>query len=401
MRIATGVEEQLASVKDDRIRVLIAGAGVAGLTLAAALRADGLHPVVVERATPDADEGYMLALMPIVDPVMEKIGARAEYRDRSQALHRYRMRDRHGHVLRTYSMDSLLAAFGDYRGIARGDLLAALSAAGVPVSFETEVTGLEQTPDQVHASIMDAAGGSAGADFDLVIAADGLHSATRRLVLREDQIDTFDSGWGGWVAWSESVPNEEDLSDEIWGAGFFLGTYPVKGKIGVILCGDRRDTEIGPAQFVRRARADLRTTEKRETDALDAVVSASDPYFWKLTDCRAATWSVGRVGLIGDAAAGFLPTAGIGAAMAMESAGQLAKRIATTDRQGIIAMLQDYERAERPRVEAAQDNSRQLARLVFRRNEAVSVVRDVAARFIPLNVALGPIRKLHEEAPAA
>jgi len=401
MRIDTGVEEQLASVKDDRIRVLIAGAGVAGLTLAAALRADDLHPVVVERAAPDADEGYMLALMPIVDPVMEKIGADSEYRSRSQPLHRYRMRDRHGHILRTYLMDSLLASFGDYRGIARGDLLAVLSATGVPVSFETHVSGLEQTPDVTRASITDAEARSVEAEFDLVIAADGLHSATRRLVLREDQVDTFDSGWGGWVAWSESVPDEADLSDEIWGAGFFLGTYPVKGKIGVILCGDRRDTEIGPAQFVRRARADLRITEKRETDALNAVASARDPYFWKLTDCRAAMWSVGRVGLIGDAAAGFLPTAGIGAAMAMEAAGQLAKRIATTDRQGIIAMLQDYERAERPRVEAAQDNSRQLARLVFRRNEAVSAVRDVAARFIPLNVALGPIRKLHEEAPAA
>jgi len=401
MRIATGVEEQLASVKDDRIRVLIAGAGVAGLTLAAALRAEGLHPVVVERTAPDADEGYMLALMPIVDPVMHVIGADTEYRARSQPLHHYRMRNRHGHILRTYSMDSLLATFGDYRGIARGDLLAVLSATGVPVSFKTRITDLEQTPDVVHASIADAEARSVGADFDLVIAADGLHSQTRKLVLREDQVETFDSGWGGWVAWSESIPDEADLSDEIWGAGFFLGTYPVKDRFGVILCGDRRDTEIGPAQFVRRARADLRIADKRETDALNAVASASDPYFWNLTDCRAATWSVGRVGLIGDAAAGFLPTAGIGAAMAMEAAGQLVKRIATTDRQGIVAMLQDYERSERPRVEAAQDNSRQLARLVFRRNEAVSAVRDVAARFIPLNVALGPIRKLHEEAPAA
>jgi len=40
-----------------RLRVLIVGGGIAGLALAAALRQQGLRPLVVERATGEGDEG--------------------------------------------------------------------------------------------------------------------------------------------------------------------------------------------------------------------------------------------------------------------------------------------------------------------------------------------------------
>lgn len=45
------------------------GAGVAAVVLTRLLRADSLHPVLVERSTPCAAPGYMLGLLPFVDPV--------------------------------------------------------------------------------------------------------------------------------------------------------------------------------------------------------------------------------------------------------------------------------------------------------------------------------------------
>ena len=67
-----------------------------------------------------------------------------------------------------------------------------------------------------------------------------------------------------------------------------------------------------------------------------------------LTDCRSDTLSVGRVALVGDAAAGFLPTAGIGAAMAMESAWVLGSLLgeATPDR--VPDLLGRYEEGSGP-----------------------------------------------------
>ncbi|HIW60818.1 MAG TPA: FAD-dependent monooxygenase [Candidatus Stackebrandtia excrementipullorum] len=61
------VDEHIATGESDRLRVLITGAGVAGRSLAMLLQRKGIHPVLVEKARPDADEGYMLALMPLVD----------------------------------------------------------------------------------------------------------------------------------------------------------------------------------------------------------------------------------------------------------------------------------------------------------------------------------------------
>jgi salicylate hydroxylase len=71
---ATSIQAQLADARGDRLRVLVVGAGVAGTTVAQLLRREGLHPVLVERSAREADSGYMLALMPLVDPVLETLG---------------------------------------------------------------------------------------------------------------------------------------------------------------------------------------------------------------------------------------------------------------------------------------------------------------------------------------
>ncbi|CAM5475742.1 FAD-dependent oxidoreductase [Rhodanobacter lindaniclasticus] len=399
MFIATSLKEQMARAQDDHLRVLIVGAGVAGLGLAQALRAAGRQPVLVERAADHADSGYTLALMPLVDPLIRRIGVQAAYHARSERFHRYVLHGRHGQVLREYAVDSLLECEGNYRGIARGELLQALATDGAPVSYATTLTALRQTPDAVHATLR-SDGATVEAEFDAVILADGLHSSSRALLLAPEQVSEYDSGWGGWMVWMDSDAAHADRGDEIWGKDFFVGVYPVKGRAGVFIGGHRDDTRAGLPAFVSHARAQLRQLDPWLERALDAV-AASDapPYYWKLVDGRSNTWAQGRVALLGDAAAGFLPTAGIGAGMAMESAGVLAWRLLAASRATVAAALADYERAQRPRVEAAQDNSRSLARFMCRRSALVAWLRDGLARMVSLKAALGPIRKLLDTMP--
>jgi len=275
---------------------------------------------------------------------------REAYLAGSVGLDRYRFRGPAGRTLGQYSLAALFDRFGDYRGISRGELLAVLGSGGGAVTYGTTVTALEQGPAAVAASL-DGPSGPTEAEFDLVVAADGLHSATRGLVLSPAQVATYDSGWGGWVAWAEPDA-DADLSEELWGAGAFVGTYPVKGSLGVIVAGP-----------------------------------------------RSGAWSVGRVVLLGDAAAGFLPTAGIGAGMAMESAWVLGGLLAGAAPDGVPDVLRRYEAAQRPRVEAAQANSRQLARLMFLRGRTLSALRNTVARFVPLRAALRPIVELLQHQP--
>lgn len=67
MFVDAPLEEQLGRQRGDRLRVLVVGAGVAGLTLAQLLRRKGLHATLIERAADSTDVGYMLALMPLVE----------------------------------------------------------------------------------------------------------------------------------------------------------------------------------------------------------------------------------------------------------------------------------------------------------------------------------------------
>lgn len=402
MFVAEPLQEQLDRMQDDRLRVLIVGAGVAGLTLAQALRAGGLHPVLVERATHHADNGYMLALMPLVDPVLRQAGVREAYRARSVPFHRYVLHGRHGRTLREYAIDTLLSSYGEYRGIARGELMQALAEGGAAVSYASTLQSLRQTPVAAHAVLREGGAMLEGA-FDAVVLADGLHSASRKLLLSAEQVSIFDCGWGGWVAWMDSDVAHADRGDEIWGSDFFVGVYPVLGRAGVFVGGHRDDTRAGPEAFVAHIRRQLRHPDADDwlQRALASVAeSRAAPYYWKLTDCRSAAWAVGRTALLGDAVAGFLPTAGIGAGMAMESAGVLAQRLLAADAGNVAAALREYERAQRPRVEAAQENSRALAKLMFRRSSAWAALRDGIARFVTLKAALGPIRKLLDGAPA-
>ncbi len=83
----------------------------------------------------------------------------------------------------------------------------------------------------------------------------------------------------------------------------------------------------------------------------------------------------------------------------MESATVLAHCLRDVSRDGVAEALRAYERAQRPRVEAAQDNSRQLAKLMFRRSHALAVIRDLAVRLVPLSTVLQPIRKLLDDMP--
>lgn len=400
MFLATSLAELIVQAQADRLRVLIVGAGVAGLSLAQSLRADGLHPVLVERADDHADAGYMLALMPLVAPVMRKLGVQRVYRERSARFHRYRLHGRHGQLLREYEIDTLLDRYGDYRGIARGELMQVLADAGVRASYGTTVQALRQAPEAVHATLR-AGNDSLEAAFDVVVLADGLHSTTRALLLPAEQVAMYDTHWGGWVTWMDSDAGHADCGDEIWGADFFTGVYPVKGRAGIFLGCHEENRSMGTRAFVAHARCQLRVRDAWLEQALTTVENDPDPYYWKLVDCRCARWAVDRVALLGDAAAGFLPTAGIGAAMAMESAGVLARRLAAVDAAGVAAALAGYERVQRPRVEAAQDNSRQLARLMFHRSHLVAAARDVLARCIPLKTALRPIRRLLETTPQA
>lgn len=373
------------------MRALIVGAGIAGLTLSALLRQKGIRPQLVDRA-PDFDAaGYMLALFPMGNRVLHGLGAFDAFLARSEPMDTYTMCNGHGEAMQTFDIAGALGKFGVTRQLSRADLLQILRDAAADVALEmgVRVTRLVEHGDEVEAFADTRSLGR----FDLVVGADGIHSAVRRHVAGE--VEMRPTGWGGWVWWAPAAAAPHKTVTEYWGAGRFVGIYPIRDKIGVIAAGPideiGHDRIGGSGSRLAELFADYKGVARAPFDAMPA--NDKDMFFWDLEDCRAPHWSKGRVALMGDSACAFLPTAGVGASMAMESAAVLADELGRTDARGLPLALQHYETRRRKRAEGAQTASRRIASLMFVKSTPVAWGRDQLMKFYSIEEFAKEIEK--------
>ncbi len=377
------------------MRVLIVGAGVGGMTLAALLERRGARPVLVERAPNFEHAGYMLSLYSLGSRVLHGLKLYRRFAEASfEATHYVAHNDR-GEPIKRWSMAPIAQRVGPLLSSTRPDLVGVLHEGlhHVAVRFDTALVGLEQAADEVRAAFSD---GSTGV-FDLVVGADGMHSRVRGLTFSEPS--WFHTGWGGWVWWAGQDLLPADTFMEYWGAGRFLGAYPTPRGAGVFASAPLREEfdQPGPG---RRARLRRRFAGlgPRASALLDALPDdEAEMYFWRLSDVRSADWVRGRVVLLGDAAGGFLPTAGIGASMAMESAAVLNDELSRADNRFLEQALQLYVKRRRRRVERLQEESRRLARWMFVSSRLGSKVRNVALRFYSLEMFAKSIAQAFDE----
>lgn len=364
----------------ERLRLLIVGAGLAGATLAALLRQRGDMPIVIEKGVEGTQSGYMLGLLPLGGRVLNGLGLAKSYAKLSLPMHIYDLYGRTGERIRRYPLDRLVTRFGTWGGVARGPLLHLLRTAAGPIYYETTLAAITDHADHVTATF----GDGSKADFDLIVGADGIHSATRDLILSPHQVETFDTGWGGHMVWSDLAGQQKDAYAELWSAGWGVGLYPVADRLGLFLAGRHEKMADIPAQTYAETLA-KRLPDGPFRSALDRLDRSQCGFYWKMEDRRAQVWSRGRTVLLGDAAAAFLPTAGVGASAAMDSAAALADELGRADAAHMDFALALYERRQRSRVERAQKNSRSLARYMFVKSAPMAWARDQFMRFYTLD----------------
>ncbi|HEX7328761.1 MAG TPA: FAD-dependent monooxygenase [Casimicrobiaceae bacterium] len=377
------------------MKILISGAGIAGMTLAALLAHRGMRVTLVERAHGLDHAGYMLGLWPMGYRVLHGLGLYEPFAAECIPANHYEVCDDHGEQVRNWSMASIATRFGPILSCTRPQLVRLLHdhIGDAELRFDTEIESLEQDDREVEATLSDGS----RARFDLVVGADGLHSRVRRITFGEQP--TFDTGWGGWVWWTSLASIPPETYFEHWGAGRFIGAYPTRDGAGVFagapLDGSFEQPGPGRRQRLRERLAGM----GRFADAwLDALPDDSaELFFWRLSDVRSTDWQRGRVVLLGDAAAAFLPTAGIGASMAMESAAVLADELSRTDARFVEHALTLYVKRRRERVEAIQDDSRQLARLVFVKSATLGHMRDLLMQFYSLERLASSVAKAFDE----
>ncbi len=374
------------------MRVLISGAGMAGLTLAALLRQRGIHADIIDRA-PDFDHaGYVLGLYPLGNRVLHGLGVYDEFAAASEAMDDYVVAGANGREIKRFDFRPFTEAYGDIRMLGRADLLRLLNRANgdTAIRMNTTIATMTDNGDTVRVRTSDGA----EKDYDLVVGADGIHAQSRRHVSPQNEI--FDSKWACWAWWTERGDLPAGTVQEQWGAGRFIGLYPTPTRLGVVAAAPARALGFGAIQGRQMRMHDVFGKMKgRARDIIDSFPNDDDEmFYWKLDDQRARHWIKGRVVLLGDAAAAFLPTAGIGASMAMESAAVLADELSRADAKSVPLALSFYEKRRRTRVEAAQDDSRKLSKLMFLRSPVLGFLRNQSVKMMSLKSLAKDIVKM-------
>ncbi|MEZ4331226.1 MAG: FAD-dependent monooxygenase [Myxococcota bacterium] len=326
------------------MRVLIVGAGIGGMTLAALLERLPIRPTLIERAPNLAHAGYMLGLWSLGYRVLHGLSLYERFAAGAIPGNHYEVRDDRGRLVQRWSMQSIAARFGPNLSCSRPQLVELLRDAldATDLRFGTELESLVPDGEAIEARFSDGSRDR----FDLVVGADGLHSRVRALVFGEQP--GFDTGWGGWVWWSDRASVPEETFVEHWGAGRFVGAYPTREGAGIFAGAPLAGGFEAPGPGRRRRLIERFQGMGRRVDAWLGAVPDDDAalFFWRLTDVRAADWTRGRVALLGDAAAASLPTAGIGASMAMESAAVLADELSRCDARSIRTRCLSTSRAD-------------------------------------------------------
>ena len=375
------------------MRVLIAGGGVGGLTLAGLLEQRGIHPVVVEKAHRYGDVGFVLALWPVGSRVLKGLGLYQLFEERSVTYTTYSLVREDGSLIKRYELDSLNDRFGPLRGIARSAMLSVLQdgCRNVEIRMGTTVEGLIQEGKEVAVQFSDGTRST----FDLVVGCDGIHSRVRELLF--GPVPVQPSGWSTWAFWvNPTIAESIHLVKEYWAPGRFVGLFPAKDRLVCYLA-----APFPPGRKGIASRDDIRrlfSTMGGEIPALLEQMPEQEEIFHDdLQDLKTPDWYRGRVLLLGDAADAILPTAGLGASMAMESAAVLADELSRSDAQTVHRAIDLYVRRRRRRVERVVDSSRGLARYIMVSSPLLVSLRDLYLHFTSVDTFTRDLRHLLED----
>lgn len=335
--------------------VLIAGASVAGPALAYWLHRHGYAVTVVERAPELREGGQNVDVRGAGREVIRRMGLEDAIRAATTGEAGVQFVDADNQVIGAFP-----AGTSDSGGataeleILRGDLARLLVEAtqdDVRYVFGDHLTALDDRGDHVDVTFAHGPARS----FDLVVAADGIRSTTRALVVgAEPQIKPL----GMYTAWL-TIPRA--ASDTDWARWF----NAPGGRTSTI-----RPDNVGTTRATLSFMSEPRGYEDLDDDEVKALLRErfaqvgwevprilgaldhTDVYFEAIGQVIAPRWSRGRLALLGDAAYCASPISGMGTSLALTGAYVLAGELArTTDHTRAFVA---YESLMRPYVERAQ-----------------------------------------------
>lgn len=355
------------------MKIIIVGAGIAGLTLAYWLHQYGCEVTIIEKAPALDRNGFLLGIRGASITVLQRMNVL----DKALSLAMDSIpHDVLSSTGRRINRSLYLSYKEDERGklpMNRADLHAVLYEAvkdKVEIHFGMCIESIDQQPNQVSILLSSEQRERA----DLLVGADGIHSHVRYLAFGDGFEHSLDASYAAFVS-RKGKPITSvvqfaarrmsviyDLNAEEFG-----GIFVIKGDEFTNL----------PPSAQRAALIEMHSLPI--ADALATV--AEDTYIFvdRLIQIIMPQWNSGRVVLVGDAAYGLSPASGFGATAAICGAYVLAEEL---HKQG-LGGLASYEQRMRPTIEKKRKSSSSVVKHIVTENRVMMTIRDILLRLMP------------------
>lgn len=371
-------------------KILITGASVAGPTLAFWLARQGMDVTVVERAAEFRDGGQTIDVRGAGEIVAQRMGLVSAIRAQTTHEDGIRFVDEHNRTkaelgVGAYDGNGPIAELEILRG-ELAKLLIEHSRKAVDYRFGDSIASLAEQAEGVQVRF--AEGGEAV--FDLVIAAEGVGSHTRKMVFGDEvkrrSLDVYTAYF--------TIPRQP--SD-----GRQMRWFNAPGGLCVCLRPDNLGTtrallsfqepprgyeKLPPAEQKQLLREKFKGLGWETPRILAALEDTPDLYLDQISQVKMDRWSKGRIALVGDAAYCASPISGMGTSLGLCGAyilaGELGRHASHT------AAFAAYEEIMRPYVDQAQDVPKFAPRLASPHSRA-----GIALGHAILRMAGAPIFK--------
>lgn len=312
-------------------RVLISGAGFAGLTLAFWLDKFCFDVTVVEYANGLRRGGSPIDVRGEALHIVQEMGLLDKIKAK-EFIHSDEMVDANGETLVRFALNAQPEYLGDIE-IHRGDLLDILYEAipreRVKILFGTSIASMSEESDGVAVVFEDGS----SQHFDYVFGADGTHSMVRRLLFGDEK--QFSKFFGAYFAFAEvnqvdsGRPKNTGVFYRTLGKQVLLYQF-MNGANGVLMFrSPQLDWDFRDKAQHKQILGDVfgEVTDWKTQEILEAMLLSDNLYFDEVCQIHVPEWHKGRVALVGDAAHAPSFFTGMGTSLAMIGATRLAKSL--------------------------------------------------------------------------
>jgi FAD-dependent urate hydroxylase len=355
-----------------RLKIIVIGAGIGGLTAGVALTQAGYEVEVYDRVSELRPAGAGISLWSNGVKVLNRLGLGEKMAAIGGQMDVMEYRSKTGDVLNHISLQPLIETVGQRPyPVARTDLQQLLlDAFPGEVQLNSRCIGVEDDGQKVTAVFENGH----RATGDLVVAADGVRSILRTYVLGTEVAPWY----GGYVNWNGLVPASEDLApNNSW--VIYVGEHKRASLMPV--AGDRfyffLDVPLpnGTTTAPEKIQAELTDHFVGWADPVQNLIQTLDPFKTNrlsIHDVGPIDRMVrGRVALLGDSAHATCPDLGQGGCQAMEDVYMLTHFLMTTNI-SVEDALKRYETERKERTRSIVQKARSRAEQIHGKDPQVT-----------------------------